>query len=72
LGAGVPGGRALTRAAVPTKVALWLTRYDVQAMSSAPATASNTGRTDGGTAAVIRTEELTKVYPGTDSPPWTG
>jgi ABC-2 type transport system ATP-binding protein len=35
-------------------------------MSSAPATASSTGRTDGGTAAVIRTEELTKVYPGTD------
>ena len=35
-------------------------------MSSAPATASSTGRTDGGTAAVIRTEDLTKVYPGTD------
>ena len=35
-------------------------------MSSAPATASSTGQTDGGTAAVIRTEELTKVYPGTD------
>jgi ABC-2 type transport system ATP-binding protein len=35
-------------------------------MSSAPAAASSTGRTDGATAAVIRTEELTKVYPGTD------
>ncbi len=35
-------------------------------MSSAPATASSTGQTDGGTAGVIRTEELTKVYPGTD------
>jgi ABC-2 type transport system ATP-binding protein len=55
-----PGWRSLP------KVALWLTRYDVQAMSSAPATASSTGRTDGGTAAVIRTEQLTKVYPGTD------
>src|SRR5450631_653078 len=35
-------------------------------MSSASATASSTGRTDGGTAAVIRTEDLTKVYPGAD------
>ena len=35
-------------------------------MSSAPAAASSTGRTDGGAAAVIRTVELTKVYPGTD------
>ena len=35
-------------------------------MTSAPATASSTGRPDGEHAAVIRTEELTKVYPGTD------
>ena len=35
-------------------------------MTSAPATASSTGPPDGGSAAVIRTEELTKVYPGTD------
>ncbi len=35
-------------------------------MTSAPAAASSTGQTDGGTTAVIRTEDLTKVYPGTD------
>jgi ABC-2 type transport system ATP-binding protein len=35
-------------------------------MTSAPTTASSTGRPDGGPGAVIRTEELTKVYPGTD------
>jgi ABC-2 type transport system ATP-binding protein len=35
-------------------------------MTSAPTTASSTGRPDGVPAAVIRTEELTKVYPGTD------
>ena len=35
-------------------------------MSSAPAAASTGGRPGGGPAAVIRTEELTKVYPGTD------
>ena len=40
--------------------------YDVQAMSSAPAAANSTGRPDGRPAAVIHTEELTKVYPGTD------
>ena len=51
---------------VPTQVALWFTRYDVQAMSSAPAAASTTGHADGGAAAIIRTEELTKVYPGAD------
>src|SRR6202166_1110116 len=35
-------------------------------MSSAPAATSITGPPDGTSAAVIRTEELTKVYPGTD------
>src|ERR1700729_2882684 len=77
-GSGGLAGRSAGSAGVPMvlclhaprrslpKVALWLRRYDVQAMSSAPATASSTGQTDGGTAAVIRTEELTKVYPGTD------
>jgi ABC-2 type transport system ATP-binding protein len=35
-------------------------------MTSAPTTASSTGRPDGNPAAVIRTEDLTKVYPGTD------
>ena len=35
-------------------------------MSSAPASAWTTGGPGGGPAAVIRTEELTKVYPGTD------
>src|SRR5580693_3875755 len=55
-----PGRRSLP------KVALSRTRYDVQAMTSAPTTASNTGPPDGGSAAVIRTEQLTKVYPGTD------
>lgn len=51
---------------MPLQVALCPARYDEQAISSAPAAASSTGRADGGTAAVIRTEELTKVYPGTD------
>ena len=40
--------------------------YDVQAMSSAPAAANSTGRADGQPGAVIHTEDLTKVYPGTD------
>src|ERR1700691_153075 len=35
-------------------------------MSSAPAATSVTGPPDGPSLAVIRTEELTKVYPGTD------
>ena len=35
-------------------------------MSSAPAAARSAGQPDGGPAAVIRTEDLTKVYPGTD------
>src|ERR1700735_317661 len=35
-------------------------------MSSAPAATSVTGSPDGRSAAVIRTEELTKIYPGTD------
>ena len=35
-------------------------------MSSAPAAASTTGRPEGAPAAVIRTEDLTKVYPGAD------
>ncbi len=35
-------------------------------MSSAPAAANNTGRADGQPGAVIHTEDLTKVYPGTD------
>src|SRR5277367_5037518 len=35
-------------------------------MSSAPAATSVTGPPDGPSAAVIRTEELTKIYPGTD------
>ena len=35
-------------------------------MSSAPAAASTAGQQDGRPGAVIRTEDLTKVYPGTD------
>ena len=35
-------------------------------MTSAPAAASSAAQPAGGPAAVIRTEELTKVYPGTD------
>jgi ABC-2 type transport system ATP-binding protein len=35
-------------------------------MSSAPAAANSTGRADGRPGAVIHTEDLTKVYPGTD------
>jgi ABC-2 type transport system ATP-binding protein len=35
-------------------------------MSSAPAAANSTGRADGQPGAVIHTEDLTKVYPGTD------
>ncbi len=35
-------------------------------MSSAPAAANRTGRADGQPGAVIHTEDLTKVYPGTD------
>jgi ABC-2 type transport system ATP-binding protein len=35
-------------------------------MSSAPAATSITGPPNGTSAAVIRTEDLTKVYPGTD------
>jgi ABC-2 type transport system ATP-binding protein len=38
----------------------------VQAMSSAPATADSTGHPGGQDGAVIHTEDLTKVYPGTD------
>ena len=38
----------------------------MQAMSSAPAAANSTGRADGQPGAVIHTEDLTKVYPGTD------
>ena len=48
------------------QVAPWFTRYDVQAMSNASAAASTTGRPEGAPAAVIRTEDLTKVYPGAD------
>ena len=36
------------------------------AMSSASAPASATGLTDGQRDAVIHTEDLTKIYPGTD------
>ena len=35
-------------------------------MSSAPAAANSTGQADGQPGAVIHTEDLTKVYPGTD------
>ncbi len=35
-------------------------------MSTAPATAHSTGRPDGQPSAIIHTEDLTKVYPGTD------
>ena len=38
----------------------------MQAMSSAPAAANSTGRAGGQPGAVIHTEDLTKVYPGTD------
>src|SRR6266851_1469254 len=41
-------------------------RYDVWAMSTAPAPASATGQLEGQPGAVIHTEDLTKVYPGTD------
>ena len=40
--------------------------YDVQAMTSAPVAANSTGRPEGQPGAVIHTEDLTKVYPGTD------
>ena len=40
--------------------------YDVQAMTSAPVAANSTGRPEGQSGAVIHTEDLTKVYPGTD------
>ena len=43
----------------------------MQAMSSAPATADSTGHPGGRRGAVIHTEDLTKVYPGSTSPPST-
>jgi ABC-2 type transport system ATP-binding protein len=40
--------------------------YDVQAMTSAPVAANSTGRPEGQPGAVIHTEDLTKIYPGSD------
>ncbi len=54
------------RVAGPYQGAVSPSGYDVQAMSTAPVAANSTGRPDGQPGAVIHTEDLTKVYPGTD------